>query len=309
MENQPKQEHKPAHAIPVHETKSWYDKSYKWLLLLPIIFLLFAIVYLTHFYYTNGDIIYKDVSLTGGTTVTVFDENVDVDKLTADLKGDFSDLSVRKLSDIRTGKQAGFTFETKEDAETTKAALEKYLGYTLDDKNSSIEFSGSSLSSGFYQQLRLAILIAFILMAAVVFIIFRTLVPGGAVVLSAFADIVMTVVVVDLMGINLSSAGIIAFLMLIGYSVDTDILLTSRVLKRAEGTVNERIFGAFKTGITMTLTAVASVLVCLLIIYSFSETLRQIFTILLIGLFFDIFNTWVTNASILKWYAEAKNIR
>jgi len=26
----------------------------------------------------------------------------------------------------------------------------------------------------------------------------------------------------------------------------------------------------------------------------------------MIGLFFDIFNTWVTNASMLKWYVEKK---
>jgi preprotein translocase subunit SecF len=288
--------------------KSWYDKSYKWLLLLPAVFLIFSVVYLTMFYNANGDVIYKDVSLTGGTTVTVFDVNADIDKISLDLKKDFPDLQTRRLSDIRTGKQAGIIFETKENADVTKAALEKYLGYALDDKNSSIEFSGASLSSGFYQQLRMALIIAFVLMAIVVFIIFRTPVPSGAVVLSAFADIVMTVVVVDMMGINLSSAGIIAFLMLIGYSVDTDILLTTRVIKKHEGKVNERIFGAFKTGITMTLTSFAAIAISLVIIYNFSETLRQIFTILLIGLGFDIFNTWITNAAILKWYAEVHKI-
>jgi preprotein translocase subunit SecF len=308
MDNQSKHEHKPEHSI--QETgKSWYDKSYKLLLIIPAIFLIFSLVYLVNFNNHNGDVIYKDVSLTGGTTVTVFDVNADVDKLSLDLKKDFADLQTRRLSDVRTGKQAGFIFETKADADTTTAALEKYLGYALDDKNSSIEFSGASLSSGFYQQLRMALLIAFVLMAIVVFIIFRTPVPSGAVVLSAFADIVMTVVVVDMIGINLSSAGIIAFLMLIGYSVDTDILLTTRVIKKHEGKVNERIFGAFKTGITMTLTSVTAVAISLLIIYNFSETLRQIFTILLIGLGFDIFNTWVTNASILKWYAEVHKIQ
>ena len=27
-----------------------------------------------------------------------------------------------------------------------------------------------------------------------------------------------------------------------------------------------------------------------------------------ISLFFDIFNTWITNASLIKWYAEAKKL-
>jgi preprotein translocase subunit SecF len=34
--------------------------------------------------------------------------------------------------------------------------------------------------------------------------------------------------------------------------------------------------------------------------------LRQIFLILLIGLSFDLINTWITNASLLKWYQEGQ---
>jgi preprotein translocase subunit SecF len=94
--------------------------------------------------------------------------------------------------------------------------------------------------------------------------------------------------------------------MLIGYSVDTDILLTTRVLKRKGTSVNSEIFSSFKTGMTMTLTAIASVAVALFFVYSFQTALNQIFTILLIGLSFDIFNTWITNTSLIKWFVEHK---
>tara|TARA_Y100000034_G_C6589539_1_gene256040 strand:+ start:118 stop:462 length:345 start_codon:yes stop_codon:yes gene_type:complete len=109
---------------------------------------------------------------------------------------------------------------------------------------------------------------------------------------------------VNLLGIKMSSGGLVAFLMLIGYSVDTDILLTNRILKRFEGTLNERIFGAFKTGITMTLTSLLAVIFALVVSVSFSPLLTQIFTVLAIGLGFDLLNTWLTNASLLKWYVE-----
>jgi len=141
-------------------------------------------------------------------------------------------------------------------------------------------------------------------MGITVFIMFRNTVPSAAVVISAFADIFMTLAVVDFLGIKMSSAGIVAFLMLIGYSVDTDILLTNRVLRSHEGHLNEKIFKAFKTGITMTLTAISVVVISLIVSVSFSVVLTQIFTVLLIGLFFDIFNTWVTNVSLIKWYVK-----
>ena len=69
-------------------------------------------------------------------------------------------------------------------------------------------------------------------MGLVVFIYFRTLVPSLAVILAAFSDIVVTLAIFNLTGEKLSTAGVAAFLMLIGYSVDTDILLNTRVLKK-----------------------------------------------------------------------------
>jgi len=290
------------------KTKNWYDKSYKILLVIPILFLILCLVYLVNFNAKNGDMIYKDVSLTGGTTITLVDSNINIEDLKNTLTAKFQDISIRQISDLTIGTQKGVVIETKSSIEEIKPVLEEYLGYKLDQNNSSIEFSGSALSRGFYQQTRFAIIIAFVLMAVVVFIIFRTIIPSFAVIFAAFADIVMTITIVDILGLHLSLAGVIGFLMLIGYSVDTDILLTSRVLKRTEGTINERIYGAFKTGITMTLTSLVAVGVSLFIIYHLSDTLRQIFTILIIGLFFDIVNTWLTNASIIKWYAESKEL-
>jgi len=152
----------------------------------------------------------------------------------------------------------------------------------------------------------IAILIAFVFMAIVVFIIFRNLVPSVAVIISAFADILMTLVLANILGLKMSLGGIIAFLMLIGYSVDTDIMLTNRILKRTEGSLNERTFGAFKTGLTMTLTSLFAFAIALILVNSFSNVLAQIFTILVIGLGFDILNTWITNVSIIKWYMERK---
>ncbi|NCN98897.1 preprotein translocase subunit SecF [Candidatus Pacearchaeota archaeon CG10_big_fil_rev_8_21_14_0_10_35_219] len=289
--------------------KTWHDKHYKKLLILSAVALLLSIIYLGYFISVNGDIIYKDVSLTGGTTITVFDENTDINELEVALSLEFPDLTARSISNIRTQQQQGFFVETSAEPGEIKPALENFLGYELDSENSSTEFTGSTISKGFYEQLKIAIMLAFIFMALVVFIIFRTPVPSLAVIISAFADIAMTIAFVDILGLTLSSGGIVAILMLIGYSVDTDILLTTRILKKKGESLNKRMVGAFKTGMTMTLTSIIAVTIALVIIYSFSDVLRQIFTILLIGLGFDLFNTWITNASILKWYAEAKGIR
>ncbi|MBR9701497.1 protein translocase subunit SecF [Candidatus Pacearchaeota archaeon] len=287
------------------KSRNWHDKHYKHLLLIPAALLLFSLIYIGIFYSTTGDFIYKDISLTGGTSVTIY-EKIDGAKLSQDLAEKLDDVNTRDISDLVTREKKALIIETKSDGGETRQILEEYLGYELNEENSSFEFTGSALSESFFKQLLIAILFAFIFMAIVVFIIFRTFVPSTAVIISAFADIVMTLALVNLFGIKMSSAGIVAFLMLIGYSVDTDILLTTRILKRHEGTLNQKILGAFKTGITMTLTSLMAVLFALVVVKSFSVVLTQIFTVLAIGLGFDILNTWVTNVSILKWYVEGK---
>ena len=285
----------------------FHDKYYKHLLMIPIVMLLFSFGYMYLFYSNNGDFIYKDISLTGGTSVTVYDD-IDSGKIKVELTEKLEEINVREIYDILTREKIALVVETKTPGNETKQILESYLGYKLTDKNSSFEFSGALLGESFYNQLLTAILFAFFFMGTVIFLIFRKIIPAAAVIISAFADILMTLVAVNLFGIKISSAGIVAFLMLIGYSVDTDILLTNKVLKSSEGLLNEKIFKAFKTGMTMTLTSVVAVFIALIISNSFSVVLSQIFTILLIGLFFDIFNTWITNVSLIKWYVTGKQV-
>jgi len=284
---------------------NWHDRNYKKLLLLPLILVILSFAYIGYFYSVNGDFMHKDISLTGGTSVTITTD-LDAAQLELDLATQLVDLNIREIYDIITREQKAIIIETTNDGDITKQVLEDYLGYELTEENSSFEFTGSALSESFFQQLLIAILVAFVFMAIVVFIIFRTLIPSSAVIISAFADILMTLALVDVLGLKMSSAGIVAFLMLIGYSVDTDIMLTTRILKRHEGTINTRLRGALSTGLTMTLTSLLAVVIALLIVKSFSIVLTQIFTILAIGLAFDIFNTWITNASIIKWYALKK---
>ena len=288
-----------------NQNKTWHDKSYKYLLLIPLALLIFSIIYMGVFYSKNNDFIDKDISLTGGTSITIY-EDLNPLELEKNLQDKLDHISTREIHDLITNELIGIIIETKSDVETTKSVLEEYLNYELTIENSTIEFTGSNLSESFYRQLLIAILVAFVFMAIVVFIIFRTAVPSAAVIISAFADILMTLVLVNILGMKMSSAGIVAFLMLIGYSVDTDILLTTRLLKRHEGTLNQRISGAFKTGMTMTLTSILAMTLALIIVKSFSPILTQIFSILVIGLVFDLINTWITNVSILKWYVERK---
>lgn len=337
----------------IEKIGKFYNKNYKSLLLIPAILLILSLALLGYKFSTTGDFFDKDISLTGGTSITIISKTqinlLDLENhLMANGENDFI---VKELSDFRSGAQKAVVIESRNDAITLKPIIADFLGYELDNENSSIESTGSALGSSFYKQLRFAIVLSFSFMAIVVLFIFgyrwkfklicilvtlipvilffselisidiatianiiiliviipfyfKYSIPSAAVVISAFADIMMTLAFIDILGMKVSSAGITAILMLIGYSVDSDIMLTTRLLKR-HGNTDKNLFEAFKTGITMTLTSIIAITTALIIVQSFSEILKQIFTILLIGLAFDIINTWITNASILKWYIDS----
>jgi len=286
----------------------WYDKNYKFLMFIPIALLLFSLVFVGIFISKNGDIFNKDVTLTGGTTITVYTEKVvSVGEVENALKAKFSDVSVRILTDIGSGKQVAFTVETEAEAAELETALESYLGYSLDEKNSSTEFTGTALSKSFSKELIIALLMAFVFMSIVVFILFKSPLPCAYMILCAFADIMVPLAVIDSIGLRISTAGIAAFLMLVGYSVDSDILLTTRVLKRKDEPLNQRLFGSMKTGLTMTFTSTAAVFIAYLVVIA--PSLKQVFLILSIGLITDIITTWLLNTGLLKWYCMKRGIQ
>jgi preprotein translocase subunit SecF len=286
---------------------NWYDKNYKIVLIIPVIFVLICLAYIIGFYFQTGDIMNKDVSLAGGTSITL-DGTIDSSILESKLSTLIPDVGFRKLTDVATGRNIATIIESSVSPEELKNAIAS-LGINLTEQNSSTEFTGPSLSSQFYKQLMIALVISFVLMSFVIFFLFKSFIPSIAVIFAAFSNIVVALAALNFFGVAISAAGIAAFLTLIGYSVDTDILLTSRVLKKKGGTVNKRMFGAFKTGILMTGTALAAVLPGLLLISGLPVAFKQIFLVLAIGLSADIVNTWLTNAGIIKWYCESKNIQ
>ena len=166
---------------------------------------------------------------------------------------------------------------------------------------------GPVLSEEAMGQIYIAMIFAFLFMAITVFIVFREPVPSVAIILAALCDILIALGGMSIFKIPLSIASVGALLMLIGYSVDTDILLTTRLLKRREGTVEERAKNAMYTGLTMSFAAIAAMgilFIVTIIIMPEATTLSNISAVLVIGLIGDILSTWLMNLGILKTYID-----
>jgi len=167
-----------------------------------------------------------------------------------------------------------------------------------------------TLSSFFLSQLRTIIIAAFILISIAVFFIFRSPIPSLAIIFGAGNDLIIALGAMGLFKIPLGIASVGGLLMLIGYSIDTEILTSIRILKRHEGSAEERAYNAMKTGLTMTTTAIATFATLFVIsIIAYVPTYYEIAGVVLFGLIGDLFTTWLGNTPMILLYKKRKERR
>ena len=256
---------------------------------IPLIVLLLALAVLGGWYLTTGTPVTPGIDFTGGTELQV-QSQASADEIQATLGAE----SVNSVASAPNTYLV--TFQSGETDTLVQQA--RQAGYEVQSVQSvSASFGGDTQ--------RLAVIgvaIAFAGMSVLTFALFRSFIPSVAIVISAFSDIVVPLALMNLFGIRLSLGTVAALLMLIGYSVDSDILLNNHVLRRSGG-FYESAYRAMRTGVTMTLTSIAAMAVMAITATLFGiPLLPEIGTVLVFGLTVDLMNTYMLNMSLLRWY-------
>jgi len=269
------------------------------IMLVPIAVIILALISLGVTYLSTGSPVKLGIEFTGGTLVTV--PGIGTEESVGE---EFVGYPMEDIRDV--GSRYMLQFGPMSD--TQYSDLVKLVNKKFESPD--IRHMGPIYSKELQSQVVRYLPLSFILMAIVVFVVFRQIVVSSMVVICALADILIAAASMNLTGVELSLGTVAALLMLIGYSVDTDILLSMRVLKR-KGDVDEKIIGAMGTGLTMAGTTIAAVISLIiisnllyLIVPSFTrmDVIADMTTVLIFGLMADVFNTWITNAQGLRWY-------
>ncbi len=257
---------------------------------LPLAVLALALLVLVGWYLMTGTPVTPGIAFTGGTELQISTETTE-----AQIEDAFS-IEPESITPVRNENTYIVTFQSSNSDVLTADA--RQAGYQV----ISVQATSASFGAEAQRVALLGIVVAFVGMALLVFILFRSFVPSAAVVLAAFSNIVIPLALMNLLGIKLSLGTVAALLMLIGYSVDSDILLTNHVLKR-RGDFYESTYRARRTGVTMTVTSIAAVAVMAVVASFFGiPLLPEMGIVLTIGLTADLMNTYLLNVSLLRWY-------
>lgn len=283
------------------------EQAYKKLMVLPIALLIVSVLFLVLSYSKNGEFLQKSIDLEGGVQIIIhYTKHVDTLKFEDSIRKELgtTDIEIIKTTDPATRQQQTLVISIggKQSVEKVLPSIEKFLGEKISPNSYSSTVLGPALAGSFWNHAKWALVFAFSFMIIVIFLYFRTIYSSISIMISMFADIITIIGFMSFFGINLSLATIGAILMIIGYGVDSNILISTKVVKEREGTVFERIQKAMKTGLTMSSTTIASVFT--LFVISNSLVLKEIAAVLLIGLVSDLLFVWVFNANLLLWHLK-----
>ncbi len=280
------------------------EKTMKYGRIVPIIIFLIAAFALVSSYSNTGEFIKKGIDFKGGMQVFVHSsEPVNIHDFESFVKKETGsrDVSVVTSTDPSTRKQSSIIITASEISDENKliSAIESFLKTDLAPTEYSISILGPALAETFWSQARLAFLVSFLFMAIVVFFAYKSFAPSIAIIIATAFDITTIVGFMALFGVDLTLGTFAALLMMIGFGVDYNIILTEKVFKEREGDIYDRVTRAMKTGLTMA----SATLVTLLALYfvSTSPVLKQIALALIIGTLADITNTWFFNGNLLIW--------
>ncbi len=239
----------------------------------------------------TGTPVMLGIEFTGGTEMQIV-----TDESPEEIQANF-DQEVQSITPI--AGQAN-TYQLTFQADDADPILEQAenAGYEVE----SVGERSASFAADSQRQALFGLAIAFGGMAALVALMFRTFVPSIAVIASAFSDIMIPLALMRLFGIELTLGTVAALLMLIGYSVDSDLLLNNHVLRR-HGDFYTSTFRAMRTGVTMTVTSISAMIVMTVVAYLLGiPLLPDVGVILVFGLLADLMNTYLLNVSLLRYY-------
>jgi len=274
-----------------------FIKHYKKIIIVPILILLFNLLPMLYNFYQTGKPFNLGIDITGGIKITVKNANIDENILREICK---VNCEIKKI--VTFGKLSGYELYYPENVNIDN--IKNYLIQNgVKEENIVIgKFSGK-VGMSLFKTLIIILIIGFILVTVVVYYYFRSILPAISITFSTFMDMVNILGTLTLLNIPISLITITALLMLIGYSEDSDTLLATYLYKR-HGKLDERLKKAFQIEMKEDIAAV--IVFVLMIIISKIDLIRILALTLLLGIIYDVIDTWMFTGPIQRIIIERR---
>lgn len=259
------------------------------IMLIPVFLFIFSLFILYQNRQKTGNWIEKDVNLKGGFLITIESpEPIDTKRIESLLTKKYGSVFV---SDRRTSTGYGVMIEIESMVAEDVVSTLKTSGIPI--YSYSVGATEPLIEQEFLSQFRNALIISFILVGITTLLVYKKPILSLYIVSVLSADIIMTLAITSLLGIQMGFISFISLLIIVLYSIWTNLLLND-FFKTKKGAYEK----TYRTTVALTLITTLTLLI-ISFIFEF-RLLMNMMSILLIGFFSNAFFIWSLNKSMLE---------
>ena len=285
-----------------------FNKYYNKFNLLSISLVIFSLIFLTVKGLNFG------IDFKGGTLIELRsnDTNINVSSLRENLQQlKLGDISVKNF-----GNENDFLikFENNDDKNTIdkiRVSLDKSFGNDFNFRR--VENVGPKVSAELLKSGIIAISVALILMLIYIWIRFEWQFSLGAI-LALFHDVIVTLGLFSLLGLEINLSIIAAVLTIVGYSMNDTVVIFDRVRENLKKYSDIKIFELTNISINETLsrtliTSITTLLALLSIFFFGGEILKGFSLAMIFGVIFGTYSSiYITNTVLVRLKVSQKTI-
>ena len=279
---------------------SFIENNYKkFLMISMVIFVIFVGTILFN-YFKYGYIINKSITISGGY-VTLINNNYHITN--TEIQNTLNQMNITdyvlyntpNIIYIESGKQINETLLIN--------LLNQDYNISLLSTDISIQHYSSLVGNLIFNQFLFFVILAMVLTAFVIFIAFRASKITLNIISTILFDIVGLLAILSITKYPIGANGFIGMLMILGFAIDNNVVLSTNIVKEKEKPFIERVRMSFRVGMLMEIIALYTLLLLYFIVPE--PSVDEFAFVLSVAIILDLLYYLIGNIPLYKYF-EAK---
>jgi preprotein translocase subunit SecF len=279
---------------------SFIENNYKKFLLLSIsLFAIFIGIILFN-YFKYGYIINKSITISGGY-VTLINNNYNLTN--TEIQNILNQMNITDYVLYSTPNIIYIESRDQINGTLLINLLNQYYNISIQPSDISIQQYSSLVGDLIFNQFLFFVILAMILAAFVIFIAFRVSNTTLNIISTILFDIIGLLAILSITKYPIGANGFIAMLMILGFAIDNNVVLSTNMIKEKDKPFIERVKMSFRVGVLMEIIALYTLLLLYFIVPD--PSVNEFAFVLSTATILDLIYYLIGNIPLYKYF-EAK---
>jgi len=279
---------------------SFIENNYKKFLLLSVsLFAIFIGIILFN-YFKYGYIINKSITISGGY-VTLINNNYNLTK--AEIQNILNQMNITDYILYSTPNIIYIESRDQINGTLLISLLNQYYNISIQPSDVSIQQYSSLVGELIFNQFLFFVILTMILAAFVIFIAFRVSNTTLNIISTILFDVIGLLAILSITKYPIGANGFIAMLMILGFAIDNNVVLSTNMIKEKDKPFIERVKMSFRVGMLMEIIALYTLLLLYFIVPD--PSVKEFAFVLSTATILDLTYYLIGNIPLYKYF-EAK---